>query len=493
MSKQREIELIKGGIVLFANKFAKLVGTIALAGMLITSLSVDYAQASLVNGSKFLGNIIAGSVPSSFGTYWNQVTPENGTKWGSVEGARNSMNWGQADTSYNYAKSNGIPFKFHTLVWGSQEPSWVGSLSAADQKAEVTQWIQLAGQRYGGSEFVDVVNEPLHAKPDYRNAIGGDGATGWDWIIWSFQQARAAFPNSKLLINEYGIINDPNLADQYVNIINILKSRGLVDGIGIQCHQFSMDTVSVSTMNTVLGKLSATGLPIYVSELDMTGDDATQLARYQQKFPVLWENPNVKGITLWGYIQGQTWINGTHLLNSNGTERPSLQWLKSYLSGNTGGSGGTTASIYHDFESGTEGWAGGTISGGPWSTTAWASKNTHSLQVDIPMASGSAHYMYKTGTFNVTGFNQLRATVHGSTWGGYGSGLGVKLYVKYGSNYAWKDSGWATIGANGTINLTLDLTGIDKTNIKEYGIQFIDASNSSGTASVYVDNVYLWN
>ncbi|MEK5262383.1 endo-1,4-beta-xylanase [Paenibacillus sp. FSL L8-0663] len=312
-------------------KVGKLVSSLALAGVLLSSVLINPASASMANGGKFLGNVIAGSVPPSYGTYWNQVTPENSTKWESVEGNRNNMNWSQADTAYNYARSNGFPFKFHTLVWGAQEPGWVRGLSAADQKAEVTQWIKAAGQRYPNAEFVDVVNEPLHQKPSYRNAIGGDGSTGWDWVIWSFQQARQAFPNAKLLINEYGIINDPSLTDQYVNIINQLKSRGLIDGIGIQCHQFSMDTVSVNTMNTVLNKLAATGLPIYVSELDITGDDNTQLARYKEKFPVLWQHSSVKGVTLWGYIQEQTWKPNTHLLNSNGTERPALQWLRQYL------------------------------------------------------------------------------------------------------------------------------------------------------------------
>ncbi|TKH45965.1 1,4-beta-xylanase [Paenibacillus terrae] len=312
-------------------KVGKLVSCLALTGVLLSSVLVNQADAGLAKGNKFLGNVIAGSVPPSYGTYWNQVTPENSTKWGSVEGNRNNMNWSQADTAYNYSRNNGFPFKFHTLVWGAQEPGWISGLSAADQKAEVTQWIKAAGQRYSNSEFVDVVNEPLHQKPSFRNAIGGDGSTGWDWVIWSFQQARQAFPNSKLLINEYGIIGDPSLTDQYVNIINQLKSRGLIDGIGIQCHQFNMDTVSVNTMNTVLNKLAATGLPIYVSELDITGDDNTQLARYKEKFPVLWQHPSVKGVTLWGYIQGQTWISNTHLLNSNGSERPALQWLRQYL------------------------------------------------------------------------------------------------------------------------------------------------------------------
>jgi len=49
---------------------------------------------------------------------------------------------------------------------------------------------------------------------------------------------------------------------------------------------------------------------------------------------ILWKHSGVKGITLWGYNQGQTWVNGSHLVNSNGTERPALQWLRNYLANN---------------------------------------------------------------------------------------------------------------------------------------------------------------
>jgi endo-1,4-beta-xylanase len=312
------------------SKVIKMCMGVVTLGLLFSVASPINANAAM-SRNKFIGNIIGNGVPSNFSNYWNQVTPENATKWEAVESSRDRMNWGGADTDYNYAKSKGFKFKFHTLVWGSQAPKWITRLSQADQKAEITEWIQAAGKKYSGSDFVDVVNEPLNTPIAFKNAIGGDGSTGWDWVVWSFQQARRAFPNSKLLINEYGIIGNPSAADRYVKIINILKSRGLIDGIGIQCHQFNMDTVSVGTMRTVLNKLSATGLPIYVSELDITGNDATQLARYKEKFPVLWENPNVKGVTLWGYSQGQTWKTNTHLINSNGKERPALQWLKSYL------------------------------------------------------------------------------------------------------------------------------------------------------------------
>jgi len=304
---------------------------ITLLGGVFPIGAADDADASIAGGGKFLGNVISEAVPSNFDIYWNQVTPENATKWGSVESTRDVMQWNTADAIYQYADAQQFPFRYHTLVWGSQEPGWIAGLSAAEQRAEVAEWIQAAGARYPNADFVDVVNEPLHAPPSYKEAIGGDGATGWDWVIWSFEQARIAFPNAKLHLNDYGIINDPNAADRYVELANLLKARGLIDGIGIQCHYFNMDRVTVNTMKLTLGKLAATGLPIYVTELDMTGTDRTQLSRYQEKFPVLWEHPSVAGVTLWGYLEGQTWKSGTHLVNADGTERPAMQWLKQYV------------------------------------------------------------------------------------------------------------------------------------------------------------------
>jgi endo-1,4-beta-xylanase len=299
-------------------------GVLFMVFVLCMILPMGSTEAAMAKGEKWVGQIIANSIPSNFATYWNQSTPENSTKWGSVEGSRGKRNWGSSEAIYNYCKQNGFPFKFHVLVWGSQEPGWIGSLSADQQKAAVIDWIKAAGEKFPDAEFVDVVNEPFHSPASFRNAIGGNGSTGWDWIVWSFEQARQAFPNSKLLINEYAIINDPSLAQRYVQIINILKERGLIDGIGIQCHCFNIDTVSVSTMKQVLEILGATGLPIYVSELDITGDDNTQLNRYKEKFPVLYESKYVKGVTLWGWLQGQTWRDGTYLMTSSGEERPAL-------------------------------------------------------------------------------------------------------------------------------------------------------------------------
>ena len=284
---------------------------------------------------KFLGNIVDYSIPAYFDLYWNQITPENSGKWGSVEPQQGTMNLTALSNAYNYAKSKGYKFKYHTLVWGSQEPTWLGALSQDDQKAAMDNFMKTIAANYPDIDYIDVVNEPLHTPSNIREALGGNGSTGWDWVVWSFQKARDYFPKSKLLINEYGIISDVNEARSYIGIINILKDRNLIDGIGIQCHEFNLNDVPVSTMKTVLDTLGATGLPIYVSELDISGDPAgdedSQYQIYQQKFPVLWEHESVAGITLWGYITGLTWKTGTGIVDPNGHEREAMVWLKEYM------------------------------------------------------------------------------------------------------------------------------------------------------------------
>ncbi len=309
-------------------RFLSIAFTIAAAALLATP-----SQAQIAAGkSKWLGNVTRDSVPSNFGTYWNQVTPENSTKWGSVEGTRNQMNWAAADAAYNWAQPNGYTFKFHTFIWGSQFPNWLtnSGLTQAQQRAEIEQWMQLACQRYPNTFAIDVVNEPIKTPLPFTAALGGTGSTGWDWVITSFQLARQYCPNAKLLINEYGTENDPPVRATYKTIINLLKTRGLIDGMGIQAHHFNIDNMNRAAVTTMLNDYATLALDVYVSELDViaSNTDASQLAKYQDVFPGFWEHSSVKGVTLWGYIVGETWRDGTGLVTVNGTERPAMVWLK---------------------------------------------------------------------------------------------------------------------------------------------------------------------
>jgi endo-1,4-beta-xylanase len=166
-------------------KYRVLSSIIIASGIMLTHSS---AQPLATGKSKFLGNVISNgnSIRSDFKNYWNQVTPENSGKWGSVEGSQDSYGWAPLDLIYNYALANNFSYKHHAFVWGQQYPSWITSLDSAHQRTQVEEWIRLCAQRYPKMNMVDVVNEPLHAPPPFKNALGGDGATGWDWVVTSF-------------------------------------------------------------------------------------------------------------------------------------------------------------------------------------------------------------------------------------------------------------------------------------------------------------------
>lgn len=303
------------------------------------------AQPLAKGKDKFLGCGTSSFLYRDLDHYWNQVTPGNDGKWGSVSFVRGQYNWSELDKIYTYAINRGLLYKHHVLVWGSQQPSWIAGLDSANQRAEVENWIRLVGQRYPLMSFVDVVNEPFHTPlPSYKNALGGDGATGWDWVITAFQLARQyCAPGVKLILNEYNVLHSNTVTTNYLALIKLLQDRGLIDGIGVQGHyfEFRSDMASsntyvwdIATIKANLNRLTSTGLPVYMTEFDIDEPiDANQLAQYKIYFPIFWSNPGVKGITLWGYIQNDVWTAHPHtyVLLANGTERPALQWLRTFV------------------------------------------------------------------------------------------------------------------------------------------------------------------
>ena len=305
-------------------------------------------QAQLsTNPDKFLGNITTdwpGSMNYDgfiYSDYWNQVTPENGTKWGTVEGTRNSYYWGGSDPAYSYATQKGFPFKFHCLVWGSQYPGWLKNLSAADKYKAVVKWMDTVKKKYPNLELIDVVNEAVegHQADNYimREALGGNGKTGYDWIIKAFEMAHERWPNAILIYNDFNTFQWNT--DQFIDLVRTLRDAGApIDAYGCQSHE--LGGLEQSKFKTAMAKIqNALKMPMYITEYDI-GDtnDANQKWNYQQHFPVMWEADYCAGVTLWGWFYGHTWIKddntgegGISGLIKNKQERSALTWLRTYM------------------------------------------------------------------------------------------------------------------------------------------------------------------
>jgi endo-1,4-beta-xylanase len=285
--------------------------------------------------AKFVGNVTTNASVDvgglKFSTYWDQLTPENAGKWGSVQAtATSAFNWTTLDAIYDYTQKNNIIFKEHAFIWGSQQPG--GTLTVS----HVKNWMKAFCARYPNTKLIDVVNEPPpHTTPTYVNNIGGGTDTSWQWIINAFTWAREACPNAILILNDYNNIEYTSDATNFVNIANKVKAAGApIDAIGAQAHGLDDGQVTFETAKGLLESLNViTGLPVYITELDISStDDETQLKLYQQYMPLFRETSYVKGVTIWGWIYGSTWAQSPYSgLVKSGKSRPAMNYLMDYL------------------------------------------------------------------------------------------------------------------------------------------------------------------
>jgi len=314
-------------------------------GVIINVGAKDVSPKGLSAGKgKYLASIRQLTESANYDGYWNGVTSENSCKWGMMEATRGVMTYDNADKAYNYAKDRNMMFRFHAGVWASQYPQWLLTLTTDEAKAEVVKRLKYIAERYPLSDQIDLLNEQLgtHQRDNqkFRELFGGPGTKPEDyaWQIWLFEQGRKYLPNTKLVLNDYGLEGDRKAIKSQLELFKVLRDRGIVDGFGTQAHAFNVDKPSADTIKASLNLMATAGLPIYVTELDMNGgirgnqpNDSLQLISFKKAVPVFWEHPAVAGITFWGYITGSTWMSGTGFVTKEGVENPSMIWLKQYM------------------------------------------------------------------------------------------------------------------------------------------------------------------
>ena len=316
-----------------------------------------FAGPGLADGAaKFVGNIpVDGGVPSDFAKYWNQITPEYECLWVQIEATRGEFDFSKCDAIYNWAKENGVLFKFNTLVWGTHYPGWVSQLNVEETKDAITAWFDAVAEHYPDLEMIDVVTEAgRSAKNQYHSgfgrgnlfidALGGDNDGDYNFVTTAFKMARERWPKAILIYNDYNTFQWQR--DVGINLINTIKKNGApVDGYGMQGHDL-MATGSSPTncLNfNILKKylqeiIDSTQIPLFITEYDIaTLDDEIQKRCYSEQIPLFMEEERIAGITLWGYIYGKTWAScnakelGCSGIIRDGKDRPAMTWLKEYF------------------------------------------------------------------------------------------------------------------------------------------------------------------
>ena len=354
--------------------------SLSLAVAAIASLATVANAALADGGAKFVGNITtSGQIRDDMGTYWNQITPENGCKWGSIHSLSNGNsgtskfawdNYDKCEGAYKWAKEKPGErhFKFHALVWGSQYPNFLckkknPSITVEKTKQYITEWFDAVAAKFPDLEYIDVVNEAIWAGDNYHSgygkpaagaegrstddtecggsyiieALGGDrvvnGKHQYDFITTAFKMARERWPKAVLIYNDYNTLSW-QMNEGIELIQTIVKNGAPVDAYGQQAHDCK--GMSKSDFESKMTRIhNETGLPLLVSEYDIgEADDTKQKNDYANQIPFMWETPWVAGITIWGYINGATWAANTGIMEKDGRKRAAMTWLEDYFAKN---------------------------------------------------------------------------------------------------------------------------------------------------------------
>jgi endo-1,4-beta-xylanase len=306
--------------------------------------------------------------------HFSSITAENAMKpdtiWPSLPGTSQpapAPNFTQADILLNFAASNNIRLRGHTLLWHQTIPAWMldGDLDdPANYRLGVQQhlrdYIFAVVQHFPNVYAWDVVNEVAsdtqNAANPYRTnslwwaAYSVGGLNGRDYVRDAFiyaNQARTSIGKTsadmKLMLNDYNT-ELPGKRANVIQIVRELVDAGVpIDGVGHQFHlQLNADVAGVTAALTAVEGISST-LVNHVTELDVSiyadpgdcfslrtippcladyGAAPTQAVLSQQalKYRELFNafnRPSVQSVTLWGLADNHTWLNSFPVTRTN--------------------------------------------------------------------------------------------------------------------------------------------------------------------------------
>jgi len=279
---------------------------------------------------------------------FNAISPENVLKWERVHPQPDRYDFGPADEYVAFGERHEMFVVGHTLVWHSQTPRWVFQnaegqpLTRDELLARMKDHITTVVGRYKGRiRGWDVVNEALNEDGTLRDSpwkrIIGD-----DYLVKAFQFAHDADPAAELYYNDYNL-DYPAKRDGAVRLVRTLQAAGVpIHAVGTQEH-LKLTTPTVAQVDSSIRLLSATGVKVNVTELDIdvlppatrnaTADvsvragpspaldpykaglpDSMQVAlarRYEDLFRVYLDHRDViDRVTFWGVADRNSWLNG---------------------------------------------------------------------------------------------------------------------------------------------------------------------------------------
>ncbi|XVF67905.1 hypothetical protein PTKIN_Ptkin10aG0159600 [Pterospermum kingtungense] len=265
------------------------------AAIAVNQVSKDFPFGSAI-ASTILGNL---PYQNWFVERFNAAVFENELKWYATEPDQGKTNYTIPDQMLEFVRAHQIIARGHNIFWEDPKyaPAWVRNLTGPELQSAVNSRIQSLMSKYK-EEFIhwDVSNEMLHFD-FYEQRLGPDAT------LHFYETAHQSDPLATLFMNEFNVVetcSDPkSTVDTYIERIRDLKHGGMyMDGIGLESH-FTIPNPPL--MRAVLDKLATLGLPIWLTEVDISRSVGKELqAIYlEQVLREGFSHPSVNGIMLW--------------------------------------------------------------------------------------------------------------------------------------------------------------------------------------------------
>lgn len=290
------------------------------------------------------------------GRQFSQLTPEWELKMEYTVLPDGRFRFDRADRIAAFAQARGQRLWGHTLVWYANIPDAFQNLdeSRAGFGQAFDNYITAAVGRYRGTASGwDVINEPItDSGGQLRDCLWSRKLGQVDYMRRALDVAHAADPNAPLLINDYDLETKPEKLNAYLRLVDrLLKAGAPLGGLGCQTHISA--GLPDGAMAATLGQLAQFGLPIHVSELDVSlvaGRGAPvnrAVAEVRQAqvyrsvvdaFMSLPENQRL-GLTLWGLRDTDSWLkredvsDAPLLFDGSGSPKPAFAAVAGALQG----------------------------------------------------------------------------------------------------------------------------------------------------------------
>jgi beta-glucosidase len=300
----------------------------------IPSLSETFADYFPV-GAAIWREDITGPHAELLKKHFSSVTAENAMKWAVIEPTEANFNFAPADALVEFAKTNHMLVRGHTLCWHKQYPAWLfqdangaAMTPTPENKALLLQRLEnhIRGvvSHYRDDVYAwDVVNEVIDPdQPDGFRRSPWFLITGTDYIDTAFRVAHEVAPKAKLYINDFETTSLAKRAFLY-NLVRTLRRRGIpLDGVGHQMHS-DIKTPSASALVKTIDLFAGLGIDNQITELDMSvyGDRTSrymdisdqlllqQSYRYRDFFNVIRQlKGKISSVTFWGLADDHTWL-----------------------------------------------------------------------------------------------------------------------------------------------------------------------------------------